>query len=158
MVEIDVVVDSKSQQNGHSPNSKPGPGASISELVVDVCSASAYGDLEKLQGFVERDGQSVSLPDGNGYYALQWAALNNVPNIALYIIEVIVSVTNLCLLPSFRFGLRNPSWLLWFEAWWRRKCHWQQEADCFALGRSTWVYSSGRCVVAEWSSGWGCWH
>ncbi|KAG6490364.1 hypothetical protein ZIOFF_051659 [Zingiber officinale] len=87
MAEIDVVVDSKYQQNGLNPSSNPGPGASISELVVDVCSASIYGDLEKLRGFVERDGQSVSLPDGNGFYALQWAALNNFPNIALYIIE-----------------------------------------------------------------------
>ncbi|XP_074583364.1 putative protein S-acyltransferase 23 isoform X2 [Curcuma longa] len=87
MAEIDVVVDSKSQQNGLKPSSNSGPGVSASELVVDVCSASAYGDLEKLRGFVERDGQSVSLPDGNGYYALQWAALNNFPNVALYVIE-----------------------------------------------------------------------
>ncbi|XVF45778.1 hypothetical protein PTKIN_Ptkin02bG0233700 [Pterospermum kingtungense] len=55
--------------------------------VVDVFSASAYGDFGKLRKFVEEDGASVITPDGNGYYALQWAALNNFPDIAQYIIE-----------------------------------------------------------------------
>lgn len=60
-----------------------------SEVVVfDVLSASAYGDFEKLRKFVEEDGASVSEPDANGYYPLQWAALNNFPDIAQYIIEV----------------------------------------------------------------------
>lgn len=57
--------------------------------VVDVYSAAAYGDLERLRGFVERDGgASLAAPDGNGYHALQWATLNNYPHVALYIIEV----------------------------------------------------------------------
>uniref|UniRef100_A0A0E0F6I2 S-acyltransferase n=1 Tax=Oryza meridionalis TaxID=40149 RepID=A0A0E0F6I2_9ORYZ len=56
--------------------------------VVDVYSAAAYGDLERLRGFVERDGgASLAAPDGNGYHALQWATLNNYPHVALYIIE-----------------------------------------------------------------------
>ena len=33
-------------------------------------------------------GASLAAPDGNGYHALQWAALNNYPHVALYIIEV----------------------------------------------------------------------
>lgn len=57
-------------------------------VVVDVFTASAYGDFEKLRKFVEEDGSSVSQPDINGYYALQWAALNNFADIAHYIIEV----------------------------------------------------------------------
>lgn len=54
----------------------------------DVYTAAAYGDLEKLHRLVESEGCSVSEPDGAGYYALQWAALNNRTAAALYIIEV----------------------------------------------------------------------
>ncbi|XVF68144.1 hypothetical protein PTKIN_Ptkin10aG0180100 [Pterospermum kingtungense] len=55
--------------------------------IVDVFSASAYGDFDKLRKFVEEDGASLITPDVNGYYALQWAALNNFSDIAQYIIE-----------------------------------------------------------------------
>ncbi|GKV23805.1 hypothetical protein SLEP1_g33498 [Rubroshorea leprosula] len=55
--------------------------------VVDVNSASAYGDLDKVRKLVEEDGISLLIPDLNGYYALQWAALNNYPEIVQYIIE-----------------------------------------------------------------------
>ncbi|XP_022748621.1 probable protein S-acyltransferase 23 [Durio zibethinus] len=55
--------------------------------VVDVFSASAYGDFHKLRKFVEEDGASLITPDSNGYYALQWAAFNNLSDIAQYIIE-----------------------------------------------------------------------
>lgn len=57
----------------------------------DVYTAAAYGDLEKLQQLVEVEGCSVSEPDGPGYYALQWAALNNRTAVIQYIIEVILS-------------------------------------------------------------------
>ncbi|WOK92268.1 putative protein S-acyltransferase 23 [Canna indica] len=88
MAEIEVVADPKPQQNGDSSrNPNRNHGAPVFDLVVDVWSAAAYGDLEKLRGFVERNGLSVSNPDGNGYYPLQLAALNNFPNIAQYIIE-----------------------------------------------------------------------
>ncbi|CAM8963173.1 unnamed protein product [Rhodiola kirilowii] len=53
----------------------------------DVYTAAAYGDMEKLQRLVESEGCSVSEPDGMGYYALQWAALNNRIAAAQYIIE-----------------------------------------------------------------------
>lgn len=53
----------------------------------DVYTAVAYGDLEKLQRLVEAEGHSVTEPDGLGYYALQWAALNNRTAAAQYIIE-----------------------------------------------------------------------
>lgn len=80
--EIEIVSDPKPQQNGN-----PSPGPNLKDVVVDVYSASAYGDLEKLREFVERQGQSLSNPDANGYYPLQWAALNNYTDIAHYIIE-----------------------------------------------------------------------
>ncbi|KAI3928931.1 hypothetical protein MKW92_052756 [Papaver armeniacum] len=53
----------------------------------DVYTAAAYGDMEKLQRLVESEGCSVSEPDGLGYYALQWASLNNRTAAAQYIIE-----------------------------------------------------------------------
>lgn len=55
--------------------------------IIDVYTASAYGDFLKLKSFVEADPVSLSTPDGNGYYALQWAALNNFADIMLYIID-----------------------------------------------------------------------
>ncbi|NP_001295695.1 probable protein S-acyltransferase 23 [Jatropha curcas] len=78
--EIEVV----SSQTKTQPQQSPSNGA---PPVTDVFSASAYGDFEKLRKFVEQDGASLSIADGNGYYALQWAALNNFPDIAQYIIE-----------------------------------------------------------------------
>ncbi|KAL3535935.1 hypothetical protein ACH5RR_004396 [Cinchona calisaya] len=53
----------------------------------DVYTAAAYGDMEKLRRLVESKGCSVSEPDSLGYYALQWAALNNRTAAAQYIIE-----------------------------------------------------------------------
>ncbi|XP_062229390.1 protein S-acyltransferase 24-like isoform X1 [Phragmites australis] len=53
----------------------------------DVYTAAAYGDLEKLQRLVEAEGRPVSEPDGGGYHALQWAALNNRVAAAQYILE-----------------------------------------------------------------------
>ncbi|GLT96949.1 hypothetical protein SLE2022_145390 [Rubroshorea leprosula] len=77
--EIEVVSTesgSKTRQNSEPPTA-----------VVDVYSASAYGDFDKVRKFVEEDGGSLLLPDVNGYYALQRAALNNYPEIVQYIIE-----------------------------------------------------------------------
>ncbi|EEF44063.1 Palmitoyltransferase TIP1, putative [Ricinus communis] len=79
--EIEVVVSSpESRTPSHQQQQELPP-------VLDVFSASAYGDFEKLRKFVEQDGASLSRPDVNGYYALQWAALNNFADIAQYIIE-----------------------------------------------------------------------
>lgn len=59
----------------------------LQNVVVDIHSASAYGDFVKVRKFVEEEGVSLLLPDINGYYALQWAALNNYPEIVQYICE-----------------------------------------------------------------------
>jgi ankyrin repeat protein len=83
--EIEVVSsDSKSQQ---SPSEA---------AVIDVFSACAYGDFQKLRKFVEEDGASLSQPDLNGYHAIQWAALNNFPDIVQYIIEVFSMNSCIC--------------------------------------------------------------
>lgn len=42
-----------------------------------ISKACAYGDFDKLKTFVEADPSSVNVPDEQGYYPLQWAALNN---------------------------------------------------------------------------------
>lgn len=78
--EIEIVSGSNYQQTSgfRNPNEP---------AIIDVYSASAYGDFDKLRKFVEVDGISVYQPDGNGYYALQWAALNNFADIVQYIIE-----------------------------------------------------------------------
>ncbi|KAK7264846.1 hypothetical protein RJT34_32458 [Clitoria ternatea] len=58
-----------------------------SSLPDDVYTAAAHGDLEKLRRLVEQEGCTVTEPDGLGYHALQWAALNNRTAAAQYIIE-----------------------------------------------------------------------
>ncbi|MEW5315647.1 MAG: hypothetical protein WDW38_007060 [Sanguina aurantia] len=56
----------------------PQPVTSNSNEVIDtVAKACAYGDFERLRQFVEEDEACVNKPDDNGYYPLQWAALNN---------------------------------------------------------------------------------
>lgn len=57
--------------------------------IIDVFSSAAYGDFEKLRRFVQEDASSLTRPDDNGYYALQWAALNNFADISQYILEVL---------------------------------------------------------------------
>ncbi|KAK4476949.1 hypothetical protein RD792_016118 [Penstemon davidsonii] len=77
--EIEIVSDSNSHKlSSGNPN----------EIhIVDIFSASAYGDLAKVREFVQNDGISVNQPDGNGYFPIQWAALNNFVDIVQYIIE-----------------------------------------------------------------------
>ncbi|KAG5038312.1 putative protein S-acyltransferase 23 [Glycine max] len=74
--EIEVV----SSSSVSKPNNDQPP-------ILDIFTASAHGDFNKLRTFVEQDGASVSLPDSNGYYALQWASLNNFHDIAHYLIQ-----------------------------------------------------------------------
>lgn len=83
--EIEVVEEGQAAGAGGG-----GGGATVEKdaLRNDVYTAAAYGDLEKLQQLVEVELCSVSEPDGLGYSALQWAALNNRTVAAQYIIEV----------------------------------------------------------------------
>ncbi|XP_024031881.1 protein S-acyltransferase 24 [Morus notabilis] len=89
--EIEVVdEEAQTSRGGVMANSAAGGmanGVAEESLRNDVYTAAAYGDFEKLQRLVESDGCSVSEPDGLGYYALQWAALNNRTAAAQYIIQ-----------------------------------------------------------------------
>lgn len=46
-------------------------------LIDDLWKAAAYGDLEKLEDYLKGDPALANKADGGGYYAVQWAALNN---------------------------------------------------------------------------------
>ncbi|XP_042050864.1 protein S-acyltransferase 24-like [Salvia splendens] len=82
--EIEIVEEVESRDH-HPTNSSAAPeGESLRN---DVYTAAAYGDMEKLQRLVETEACSVAEPDALGYYALQWAALNNRAAAAQYIIE-----------------------------------------------------------------------
>ncbi|PIN20327.1 Ankyrin repeat and DHHC-type Zn-finger domain containing protein [Handroanthus impetiginosus] len=93
--EIEVVEEVETRDHQPQPYSNGGEekAAAAAEAVEgerwknDVYTAAAYGDMEKLQRLVESEGCSVSEPDALGYYALQWAALNNRTAAAQYIIE-----------------------------------------------------------------------
>jgi len=86
--EIEVVeeVQSRDEQSLASGGGDAVPDESLRN---DVYTAASYGDLEKLKRLVEEEGCPVTEPDGLGYYALQWAALNNWTAVAQYIIEVL---------------------------------------------------------------------
>ena len=101
--EIEVVdeVQSRDQQPSQNASASTANGDADESLRNDVYTAAAYGDLEKLQRLVECEGCSVSEPDGLGYYALQWAALNNRTAAARYIIEVCFSNLGVSLCGSF---------------------------------------------------------
>ncbi|PNH08406.1 S-acyltransferase TIP1 [Tetrabaena socialis] len=47
------------------------------EAVDTLSKACAFGDFDKLRQFIDADPASVNTPDENGYFPLQWAALNN---------------------------------------------------------------------------------
>ncbi|KAF7838821.1 Protein S-acyltransferase 24 [Senna tora] len=89
--EIEVVEEVQSRDRQQTASAAGPGGNELGEesLRNDVYTAAAYGDLEKLHRLVEQEGCSVSEPDGLGYYALQWAALNNRSAAAQYIIEVL---------------------------------------------------------------------
>eukprot|EP00894_Picocystis_sp_ML_P000254 jgi/Pico_ML_1/50771/g1920.t1 len=56
--------------------------------ISNVYKAAAYGDFERLRAFLEERPEDVHNKDEQGYYALQWAALNNRVDITTYLIEV----------------------------------------------------------------------
>ncbi|TYH93262.1 hypothetical protein ES332_A13G241900v1 [Gossypium tomentosum] len=74
--------------NGEGYNAVVGDYAYYASLRNDVYCAAAYGDLGRLRMLVEYLGFSLKEPDALGYYALQWAALNNRTDTAQYIIEI----------------------------------------------------------------------
>lgn len=150
--EIEIVSDSNDQQTSgfRNPNEP---------AIVDVYAACAYGDFDKLRKFVEVDGVSVYQPDGNGYYALQWAALNNFADIVQYIIEVLLFAFLLNEGRVFNCSFGSQVWCFLFVVCVARgKCPRGRQfgTDCVALGGSAGINCSCRCVVAEWCAGRGC--
>ncbi|WIA12561.1 hypothetical protein OEZ85_006222 [Tetradesmus obliquus] len=47
------------------------------EVIDTISKACAYGDFDKLKSFLEADPACVNAADEQGYFPLQWAALNN---------------------------------------------------------------------------------
>lgn len=84
--EIEVVSESRSPTDSSRQNGNPE--ANFESSIVDVYSASAYGQLDKVRKYVEEDASCLKKPDGNGYHAVQWAALNGFLDALQYIIEV----------------------------------------------------------------------
>ncbi|GAB4838383.1 hypothetical protein Ancab_027919 [Ancistrocladus abbreviatus] len=85
--EIEIVSDA-ANPNGDATTTTNEPAKNPNEVAInDVFAASAYGDFAKLRKFVEEDGASLSVPDNHGYYAIQWASLNNFLDLVHYIIE-----------------------------------------------------------------------
>mmetsp|Transcript_10218 Transcript_10218/g.28917 ORF Transcript_10218/g.28917 Transcript_10218/m.28917 type:complete len:185 (+) Transcript_10218:60-614(+) len=57
-------------------------------LIDTLSKACAYGDLDRLGELLkEKDYSLLSTPDAEGYYPLQWAALNNQVHCAKYLLE-----------------------------------------------------------------------
>lgn len=165
--EIEVVEEEDRRDAIHSgigsaggpPPSSTATSAATEEEALrnDVYTAAAYGDLEKLQRLVEAESCSVTEPDGGGYYALQWASLNNRTAAAQYIIEVLFFLFSFefVLLVGLVLGTAISSNYLLFEfvgvrefrifgiwtAWGRCECSGQHGADCSSLECSAWSHS-----------------
>jgi len=70
---------------GSTPGSLKTPAP---EPAIDtIFKACAFGDVDKLHEFVEKDPASIHQPDPQGYFPLQWAALNNRVAVCSYLIE-----------------------------------------------------------------------
>ncbi|XP_037464814.1 protein S-acyltransferase 24-like isoform X3 [Triticum dicoccoides] len=88
--EIEVLEDTTAAAAAAATPAEVPVAAAVAEeeaLKDDVYTAAAYGDLEKLQRLVEAEGRPVGGTDASGYYALQWAVLNNRVAAAQYILE-----------------------------------------------------------------------
>lgn len=136
-----------------SPNSRSQTNNEVA--IVDIYSASAYGDFQKVRSFVEDHGASLLIPDSNGYYALQWAALNNFSDIVQYIIEVFWILFSrliemiLCLSRMYYFD-----YVCSLLKFWRFFCFYQHGADvnsCDKLQQTAlhWAAVRGSIMAAD---------
>lgn len=71
------------------------------DAIDTLSKACAYGDFDKLRQFIDQDPASVNQPDENGYFPLQWAALNNRVPESTYLLQVCG-----CSLPSMALPSR----------------------------------------------------
>ncbi|KAK1392723.1 S-acyltransferase [Heracleum sosnowskyi] len=82
--EIEVVSEVESRDAAATTTATSGEEDNLRN---DVYTAAAYGDMDKLDRLVRFEGCLVTQPDSLGYFALQWASLNNRPAAAQYIIQ-----------------------------------------------------------------------
>ena len=77
------------EQRSESETAAPAPVVEEEkeESEKDVWRAAAYGNVEAIKRMVEEDPGCVNAPDGSGYRALQWAALNNRVSAATYLLD-----------------------------------------------------------------------
>ena len=77
------------EQRSESETAAPAPVVEEEkeESEKDVWRAAAYGNVEAMKRMVEEDPGCVNAPDGSGYRALQWAALNNRVSAATYLLD-----------------------------------------------------------------------
>eukprot|EP01025_Chloroclados_australasicus_P055875 TRINITY_DN6862_c0_g1_i10.p1 TRINITY_DN6862_c0_g1~~TRINITY_DN6862_c0_g1_i10.p1 ORF type:complete len:578 (+),score=56.76 TRINITY_DN6862_c0_g1_i10:127-1860(+) len=76
------------QQQQQQTQQQEGGEVGAVEVIDSVWKACAYGDIDKLRELVKEKPQTVNQPDEQGYYPMQWAALNNRVNICEYLIEM----------------------------------------------------------------------
>lgn len=70
-----------------SPRTESSQGQSKASTVDNIWKACAYGDLDKLKQLAIQDPALVNQPDEQGYYPLQWAALNNRVAVTSFLLE-----------------------------------------------------------------------
>lgn len=62
-------------------------GQAKANVVDNIWKACAYGDFDKLRALAAQDPALVNQPDEQGYYPLQWAALNNRVGVTNFLLE-----------------------------------------------------------------------
>lgn len=60
---------------------------SLATFLPPVWKAAAYGDFEKLQELADTDPDALHRTDEQGFFALQWAALNNRVAVVTYLLD-----------------------------------------------------------------------
>ena len=67
--------------------SENSPGQAKANAVDNIWKACAYGDFDKLRSLAAQDPALINQPDEQGYYPLQWAALNNRVAVTSFLLE-----------------------------------------------------------------------
>jgi len=76
-----------SKPDGEAPSASATPRSQAEPAIDTIYKACAYGDVDKLRLFVEQEPALVNAADPQGYFALQWGALNNRVAVCSYLIE-----------------------------------------------------------------------
>jgi hypothetical protein len=94
-MEMEMELELEKEKEKEKEEMEKGKGESLvhqatkhNDHINELSTASSRGDMEMLRSLVEVSGCHLSLPDGGGYYPLQWAALNDRFEAANYLILV----------------------------------------------------------------------